>query len=119
MATADRRATCWAKTRRGELVESLSNERQVTRETPPTFLAHTNADLGVPAENSLLFALALRKAGVPVELHLFERGPHGLGLGGGTAQFGIPPDPAFQMWPKLCEIWLKNQGFLDRQVARP
>ena len=52
-----------------ELVESLSNERQVTKDTPPTFLAHTNADKGVPAENSLLFALALRKAGVPVELH--------------------------------------------------
>ena len=95
-----------------ELIESLSNERQVTKDTPPTFLAHTNADKGVPAENSLLFALALRKAGVPVELHLFERGPHGLGLGGGSAQFKISPDPAFQMWPKLCENWLKNQGFL-------
>jgi acetyl esterase/lipase len=100
-----------------ELVESLSNERQVTKDTPPTFLAHTNADRGVPAENSLLFALALRKAGVPVELHLFERGPHGLGLGGGTAQFKIPPDPAFQFWPKLCETWLKNQGFLDKKTT--
>ncbi len=98
-----------------ELVESLSNERQVTKETPPTFLAHTNADTGVPAENSLLFALALRKAGVPVELHLFERGQHGLGLGGGTAQFKIPSDPAFKLWPKLCETWLKNQGFLERK----
>ena len=58
-----------------ELIESLSNERQVTKDTPPTFLAHTNADTGVPAENSFLFAMALRKAGVPVELHLFERGP--------------------------------------------
>jgi acetyl esterase/lipase len=100
-----------------ELVESLSNERQVTKETPPTFLAHTNADTGVPAENSLLFALALRKAGVPVELHLFERGTHGLGLGNGAAQFKIPPDPAFQMWPQLCETWLKNQGFLDKKTA--
>jgi acetyl esterase/lipase len=98
-----------------ELVDSLSNERQVTKETPPAFLAHTNADKGVPAENSLLFALALRKAGVPVELHLFERGQHGLGLGGGFAQFKVAPDPAFQMWPKLCEIWLKNQGFLDNK----
>jgi len=97
-----------------ELVESLSNERQVTRETPPTFLAHTNADTGVPAENSLLFALALRKAGVPVELHLFERGPHGLGLGAGAPQFKVPPEPSFQAWPKLCATWLKNQGFLDR-----
>jgi len=97
-----------------ELIESLSNERQVTKETPPTFLAHTDADRGVPAENSLLFVMALRKAGVPVELHLFERGPHGLGLGGGTAKFRIPPDPAFQAWPQLCATWLKNQGFLER-----
>jgi acetyl esterase/lipase len=97
-----------------QLIESLSNERQVTKDTPPTFLAHTNADTGVPAENSLLFALALRKAGVPVELHLFERGPHGLGLGGGTANFRVPPEPSFKAWPKLCETWLKNQGFLER-----
>jgi acetyl esterase/lipase len=100
-----------------ELIENLSNERQVTKDTPPTFLAHTNADSGVPAENSLLFALALRKAGVPVELHLFERGPHGLGLGAGAAQFKVPPEPAFQMWPKLCETWLKNQAFLDKKIA--
>jgi acetyl esterase/lipase len=98
-----------------ELIENLSNERQVTKDTPPTFLAHTNADAGVPAENSILFALALRKAGVPVELHLFERGQHGLGLGMGTPQFKIPPEPSFQAWPKLCETWLKNQGFIDKR----
>lgn len=97
-----------------ELIRSLSNETQVTKETPPTFLAHTNADTGVPAENSLLFVMALRKAGVPVELHLFEKGPHGLGLGGGTTRFRIAPDEAFKEWPKLCAIWLKRQGFLDR-----
>jgi acetyl esterase/lipase len=97
-----------------EMVESLSNERQVTKNTPPTFLAHTNADAGVPAENSLLFAMALRKAGVPVELHLFERGQHGLGLGMGEPKFRVPPEPSFQVWPKLCETWLKGQGFLDK-----
>jgi acetyl esterase/lipase len=100
-----------------ELVESLSNERQATRDTPPTFLAHTNADKPVPAENSILFALALRKAGVPVELHLFERGPHGLGLGDGISQFKVPPEASFKAWPRLCETWLKNQGFLDRKAA--
>ncbi len=97
-----------------DLVESLSNERQVTSETPPTFLVHTNADRGVPAENSILFALALRKSGVPVELHLFERGPHGLGLGDGIAAFKVPIEPSFKAWPKLCETWLANQGFLER-----
>jgi acetyl esterase/lipase len=98
-----------------ELVESLSNERQVTKDTPPTFLAHTNADTGVAAENSILFALARRKAGVPVELHLFELGKHGLGLGLGARQFTIAPEPSFQAWPKLCETWLKIQGFLDKK----
>jgi acetyl esterase/lipase len=97
-----------------ELVESLSNERQVTKDTPPTFLAHTNADTGVPAENALLFALALRKEKVPVELHLFERGQHGLGLGNGITAFRVPPEPSFKAWPRLCETWLKGQGFLDR-----
>lgn len=97
-----------------DLVRSLSNEQQVTAETPPTFLVHTNEDTAVPPENSLLFALALRKAKVPLELHVFEKGRHGLGLGNGAKQFGIGSDPAFQAWPKLCEAWLRNQGFLTR-----
>ena len=50
-----------------KLVESLSSELQVTAQTPPTFLFHTNADTGVPPENSALFYMALRKAGVPAE----------------------------------------------------
>lgn len=87
-----------------ELVAALSNETQVRPDTPPTFLAHTDADTVVPAENPLLFALALRQAKVPVELHLFERGPHGLGLGRG--------DFAFNEWPQLCARWLDGQGFL-------
>lgn len=95
------------------LLESLSNETQVTGETPPTFLAHTNEDAGVPAENSLLFAMALRKAKVPVELHLFQKGAHGLGLGTGWGT-RIAPEPSFQAWPGLCATWLKGQGFLDR-----
>jgi acetyl esterase/lipase len=88
------------------LAESLSNELQVTAETPPTFLAHTDQDKAVPPENSLLFALALRKAKVPVELHLFEEGQHGLGLG--------RPGFAFSEWPQLCAKWLDGQGFLKK-----
>ena len=88
------------------LAESLSNETQVTPDTPPTFLAHTDQDLAVPPENSLLFALALRKAKVPVELHLFEKGQHGLGLG--------KPGFAFSEWPGLCARWLESQGFLTK-----
>ncbi|QDV33636.1 alpha/beta hydrolase [Tautonia plasticadhaerens] len=98
-----------------ELVESLSNERMVTPETPPTFLVHTNEDEGVPAENSLLFVLSLREAGVPVEFHLFEGGRHGLGLGNGLPDLGIGPDTAFSAWPGLCQAWLGKHGFLDRK----
>jgi acetyl esterase/lipase len=100
-----------------ELVRSLSNELQVTPETPPAFLAHTNEDRGVPAENSLLFVMALRKAKVPVEFHLFEKGQHGLGLGNGARNLGIAPNLAFQEWPRLCAVWLKGQGFLDRKTS--
>jgi acetyl esterase/lipase len=101
-----------------DLVKFYSNDQQVTPQTPPTFLAHTNADAAVVAENSLLFALALRKAGVPMELHVFEKGQHGLGLGTGSKQHHIAPEPAFQAWPKLCETWLRGQGFLDGKPAQ-
>lgn len=97
-----------------EMIENLSNERQVTKQTPPTFLAHTNEDTGVPPENSLLFAMALRKAGVPFELHLFEKGQHGLGLGTGWEKFKIPTNEEFQAWPRLCAAWLKGKGFLAK-----
>ena len=63
-----------------ELVRSLSNEKQVTKDTPPTFLFQTDEDRAVPAENSVYFYLALRKAGVPAELHVFRPGNHGVGL---------------------------------------
>ncbi len=96
-----------------ELLRSLSNETQVTKDTPPTFLAQTDADAAVPAENAILFALALRKNKVPVELHVFEKGVHGLGLGSGWAG-RIPAEPSFQAWPGLCATWLKGQGFLDK-----
>jgi acetyl esterase/lipase len=94
------------------LLASLSNETQVTKETPPTFLIHTNEDSGVVPENSILFVLALRKAGVPVEFHLFEKGRHGLGLGAGLPDRNIPPDEAFKAWPGLCATWMKNRGYL-------
>lgn len=102
-----------------ELIHNLSNETQVTKDTPPTFLAHTNEDRGVPAENSIFFVLAMRKAGVPVEFHLFEKGPHGLGLGSGSKRHRIAPDPAFSAWPGLCATWLKNQGFCEKRGSAP
>ena len=87
-----------------KLVELLSNEKQVTAETPPTFLFHTNEDTGVPPENSVLFYLALRKAGVPAELHIYERGRHGVGL--------APTDLVLSSWPRRLADWLYSRGLL-------
>lgn len=86
------------------LVQKLSAEKQVTGETPPTFLVATSGDKGVPAENSVAFYLALRKAGVPGELHIFEKGPHGFGL--------APEDPVLSTWPRHCIAWLRERGIL-------
>jgi len=88
-----------------ELVESFSNELQVTPETPPAFLWHTDADLGVPPENSVLFYLALKKAKVPAELHVYEQGRHGLGLAAGSV--------GAESWPELCLIWMRGRGLLN------
>ena len=88
------------------LVENLSNEKQVTAQTPSTFLFHTNEDQGVPAENSVLFYLALRRAGVPAELHIYERGRHGVGL--------APNDPVLSSWPQRLADWLRVRGLLGR-----
>jgi acetyl esterase/lipase len=88
-----------------KLVESMSNETQVTAQTPPTFLFHTNADTGVPAENSMLFYMALRKAGVPAEIHIYEKGPHGVGL--------AQTDEALSTWPSRLADWLRGRGLLN------
>lgn len=89
-----------------ELVRNLSNELQVTKETPPTFLWHTWEDGAVPVENSLQFAAALRKAGVPFDLHIYQKGQHGIGLGSNKW------DPEHRHpWTQDCVFWLKAQGF--------
>ncbi len=88
-----------------KLVENLSNELQVTPQTPPTFLFATNADRTVPTENSVLFYLALRKAGVPAEIHIYEEGPHGVGL--------APTDEALSSWPARLADWLRVRGLLN------
>jgi len=88
------------------LVESLSNELQVTAQTPPTFLFHTNADTGVPPENSVLFYLALRKAGVPAEMHIYQNGPHGVGL--------APADLVLSSWSRRLADWMGERGLLRK-----
>lgn len=85
-----------------ELIELLSNEKQVTPETPPAFLVHGHDDGPVPVQNSLQFYAALKEAGVVAELHVYEKGKHGFGLGTG--------DPIVGGWPDLCVRWMKNRG---------
>ncbi len=84
-----------------KLVAGFSNETQVTAETPPTFMVHSGGDTAVPPENSVLFYMALRKAKVPAELHIYEKGGHGYGL--------APKDPLLSTWPVRCADWLRGR----------
>lgn len=77
--------------------------------TPPTFVFHTSADDGVPDENSVACYLALRRAGVPAELRVFEPGPHGVGLALADSVLGV--------WPGLLANWLRGRGLLTRPPA--
>jgi acetyl esterase/lipase len=92
-----------------KLVERLSNEKQVTKDTPPTFLFHTTEDTAVPPENSIAFYLGLRAAGVPAELHIYEPGRHGVGL--------APADPILSTWPERCRAWMEKRGYLTRKTT--
>jgi len=88
------------------LVELLSNEKQVTSNTPPVFIFHTYEDKAVKVENALEFALALRRSGIPFALHIYPKGGHGMGLG--NAQWD--PDSRHP-WTTDCALWLKEQGY--------
>ncbi|MBN2243938.1 MAG: alpha/beta hydrolase [Acidobacteria bacterium] len=88
------------------LVELLSNEKRVTQDTPPVFIFHTAEDPAVKVENALEFAAALSRNGVPFALHIYAKGPHGIGLG--STQW----DPALRHpWTLECSRWLEESGF--------
>jgi acetyl esterase/lipase len=91
-----------------QLVHNLSNETQVTPQTPPTFIFQTSEDVGVPAENAVAFYLALHKVGVPAEIHIFQNGKHGVGLAKDIS--------GTNKWPDLCQEWLKTRGLLTPNV---
>ena len=93
-----------------KLADYLSNEKQVTAQTPPTFLFHTNDDAAVPAENSVAFYMALRKARVSAELHIYQHGPHGVAL--------AQKDPILSSWPQLLADWLRVRGLLSPGTAQ-
>ena len=86
--------------------KQMSSELHVTAQTPPTFLLSTTEDGLVPVENTVMFYMALRKAGVPAEMHVFEKGPHGVGLD--------LADPVLGVWPTLLANWLRERGLLTR-----
>ena len=86
-----------------EQVDAMSAEKRVTKDTPPAFIFHTADDQAVPVENALLYAAALRKNGIPFELHVYEHGRHGVGL--------AQDDPVLGTWPARCADWFKGKGF--------
>lgn len=89
-----------------EMKHHLSVDEQVTKDTPPTFLVHSTADTTVTVENSLLFFSAMRRAKVPIEMHLYPLGPHGSGM---DPKLGPTSE-----WPKHCESWMGFNGWLPK-----
>ena len=87
-------------------LDSLSNEKQVTPGTPPTFLVHAGDDKEVLPENSVLFYVGMRRMGVPGELHIYEKGGHGFGL--------APDDPVLSSWTRRCADWMLRRGLLRK-----
>jgi len=92
-----------------ELIDLLSNEKQVTPQTPPCFIWHTWEDNAVKVDNSLAFAEALIKNRVPCDLHVFEKGPHGIGLSQGKN--GVPAGEVHP-WAKDLLYWLRIRNFV-------
>ncbi len=89
-----------------ELLASLNNDQQVTPQTPPTFLFHTQEDVVVHPDNSLAFYTAMVRHKVPGELHFFQKGKHGVGLAAGM--------PGTESWPELCRKWLGAHSFVKQ-----
>jgi acetyl esterase/lipase len=90
-----------------ELKHRWSVDEQVTKDSSPAFLVHSSEDTTVVVENSLLFFQAMRRAKAPIEMHLYPKGPHGSGMS--------PALGPTSEWPKLCESWLRFNGWLPKQ----
>jgi acetyl esterase/lipase len=86
-----------------EAIKSFSNELQVNEKTPPAFMVHSADDQTVPVKNSIVYYEQLVKYKIPSELHIFQKGGHGYGLGGSK--------DTQSAWPGLCINWLKASGF--------
>ncbi len=90
-----------------ELIENLSNHLQVTKETPPTFIFHTAEDQAVPVGNAIVYYQALVEHGVDAELHIYQKGRHGVGL--------APNDPVLKSWPDRLADWVRTNNFLSEK----
>jgi acetyl esterase/lipase len=88
----------------------LAPEIRVTADTPQTFFAHASDDR-ISSENSIAMYLALKKAKVPAELHLYASGGHGFGL--------RPSEHPASTWPQRCEQWMRSRGVLEGEVISP
>jgi acetyl esterase/lipase len=105
---AGSKANLLGKTPDAALVENLSNEKQVTRDTPPCFVWSTQEDKAVPVENSLRFIAAMQKAGVAYDFHVYQKGPHGIGLSSGKN--GVPAGDVHP-WGKDLVFWVRQNGW--------
>jgi acetyl esterase/lipase len=95
-----------------KLVELYSNEKQVTKDTPPVFIFHTSADTAVLPENAVRFYLACKAAKVPVEMHIYEKGRHGVGLGSDPKWTG--GEKSVATWPDRLTDWMKTRELLGK-----
>ncbi len=93
-----------------EMKDQLSLENQVNADTPPAFIWTTNEDRSVPAENSLLLALAMRRQNIPVELHMYTKGGHGLALADERTMHadGSCIEKECQSWMMLAHTWIQE-----------
>jgi dipeptidyl aminopeptidase/acylaminoacyl peptidase len=87
-----------------KMVEYLSSNLQVSKDTPPSFLAHAEDDVKVPVQNSILFNQASIQKGVPSTLKIYQAGRHGFNIG--------RPGTDSMNWTNDCEDWLKEMNFI-------
>ena len=92
------------------LIDRMSLETQVTKNTPPVFIVHTSEDRTVPIENSKMFERALREKGVSVEAHYYERGAHGFGVSKGLG-------PTSE-WPSRLVEWMTRRGLITQEQRK-
>lgn len=88
-----------------ENIEKFSNENNVSFTTPPTYLVHAADDKSVPVAHTLLYFTALKLHKIPAEMHIYETGGHGFGLGNNAAN---------KEWPAACREWLKTHGWVNQ-----